>query len=130
MRLAHAARLPDLLFVAREHLDRLERTRLAGPADLVVEVISDDSVARDQVEKFAQYAAAGVPEYWLVDPRPGQEWAKLYALTAAGRYDEVSSDEQGRLHSRVVPGFWLDPAWLWQDPPPSLQSLQERIAAG
>src|SRR5438067_974188 len=31
-------REPALLFVAREHLDRLRRTYLGGPADLVVEV--------------------------------------------------------------------------------------------
>jgi Uma2 family endonuclease len=52
------ARQPDLLFVAREHLDRLTETRLSGPADFVVEVVSDDSVARDRADKFYEYQAA------------------------------------------------------------------------
>jgi Uma2 family endonuclease len=47
-----ASREPDLLFVAKEHLDRLTQDRLNGPADLVVEVISDDSLGRDRADKF------------------------------------------------------------------------------
>jgi hypothetical protein len=37
----------DLLFVAREHGDRLTEARLPGPADPVMEVSFDDSVAQD-----------------------------------------------------------------------------------
>jgi len=38
--------------VAREHADRITDERVAGPADLIVEVISDDSVGRDRGDKF------------------------------------------------------------------------------
>jgi Uma2 family endonuclease len=38
-------------------------------ADLVVEVVSPDDPDRDQVDKRAEYAAAGIPEYWIADPR-------------------------------------------------------------
>lgn len=38
-----SGREPDLLFVASEHQDRLTRTFLDGPADLAVEVVSEDS---------------------------------------------------------------------------------------
>ena len=55
MRLAGAAREPDLLFVARSHLDRLTPQRLVGPADLVVEFVSEESVRRDRSEKFRDY---------------------------------------------------------------------------
>src|SRR5262245_54332015 len=60
-----AAREPDLIFIASEHLDRLSQERLSGPADLVVEVISDDSVARDRADKFYEYQEAGVRGYWI-----------------------------------------------------------------
>jgi Uma2 family endonuclease len=60
------AREPDLLFVALEHLERLTEERLSGPADLVVEVISTDSVARDRADKFYEYQSAGVREYWIL----------------------------------------------------------------
>ena len=71
MRLATSAREPDILFVAKANLDRIKPMRLMGPADLVVELISDDSVHRDRIDKRRDYEAAGVPEYWLFDPRPG-----------------------------------------------------------
>ena len=73
-------RVPDLLFVARQHADRLRPTYLDGPGDLAVEVISPDSGQRDRIDKFREYELAGVPEYWLIDPL--REWAEFYELDA------------------------------------------------
>lgn len=59
---------PDLLFVRAE---RWPETRLAyfeGAADLIIEVISPSSVRLDRVVKFTAYEAAGVAEYWIVNP--------------------------------------------------------------
>jgi Uma2 family endonuclease len=60
-------REPDILFISREHLDRFRDTYLDGPADLVVEIISRDSRARDRGDKFYEYEQGGVREYWLLD---------------------------------------------------------------
>lgn len=38
-------------------------------ADLVVEIVSPDDPDRDYVTKRSDYAAAAVPEYWIVDPQ-------------------------------------------------------------
>ena len=46
--------------------------RLAGPALLVVEIVSPGSRINDRVTKRAAYAEAGVPAYWIVDPGNGQ----------------------------------------------------------
>ena len=54
--------------MATEHLDRLTDSHLSGPADLVVEIVSPDSLGRDRGDKFAEYEAASIPEYWLIDP--------------------------------------------------------------
>ena len=40
-------RVPDVLFVAKERFDILKKNHLEGPPDLVVEIASPDSVARD-----------------------------------------------------------------------------------
>ena len=120
-----AYREPDLFFVATAHLDRLTRRRIEGPADLAVELVSDDSSRRDRVEKLAEYQAAGVPEYWLLDPRPGRHLADFFQLTAEGVYRAVPLDAEERYHSAVLPGFWLRPAWLWQEPPDPLALLDE-----
>jgi Uma2 family endonuclease len=58
---------PDLAFLSVEHIDRLRRGRIVGPADLVVEVISPSTENDDRVTKPAEYAKTGVNWYWLVD---------------------------------------------------------------
>jgi hypothetical protein len=39
-------------------------------------------------------------------------------LDAAGQYQSVAPDATDVYRSRVLPGFWLRVAWLWQDPLP------------
>ncbi len=128
MRLARSAREPDLLFIATANLDRLDAQRLRGPADLVVEIISPESVARDRAEKFDEYQAAGVREYWVIDVRSGQERADFWLLDATGRYRAVLPDANNVIHAAVLPGFWLDVAWLWQNPLPSALAAFAEIA--
>jgi Uma2 family endonuclease len=121
------AREPDLLFVAHEHLDRLTQERMNGPADLVVEVVSDDSVARDRADKFYEYQAAGVREYWILDPRPGYERADFYVLDERGRYRPVPVDQDGRYSSTVLPGFWFQVDWVLSAEPPSVLNALAQI---
>ena len=117
MKLAQSGREPDVLFVAKEHLARLQPTLLQGPADLVVEIVSDESVARDRGAKFEEYREAGIPEYWLLDPRVEQ--AEFYHLDERGRYQRAPVDAAGVYWSRVIPSLWLRVDWLWQQPLPS-----------
>lgn len=124
MKLEHG-REPDLLFVAREHLDRLTKTYLDGPADLVVEIVSTDSIGRDRGDKFLEYARGGVPEYWLLDPQT--RLAEFYHLSA-GRYRLACSGDEGVYRAEVLPGFWLKVEWLWQEPLPSPLRVLGEIA--
>jgi Uma2 family endonuclease len=117
MKLTHSSREPDLLFVRQEHLDRLKDTYLDGPADLVVEIISPESVGRDRGEKFYEYAQGRVPEYWLVDPQT--QWAEFYQLQETHYYPTFSG-RQGRYEAMALPDFWLQVEWLWQEPLPSI----------
>ncbi|MBW3625104.1 MAG: Uma2 family endonuclease [Armatimonadetes bacterium] len=116
-------RSPDILFVAKDHLSRVKQNYLDGPADLVVEIISPDSGPRDRGEKFYEYEKGGVKEYWLLDPQ--RKKAEFYRLGPDGYYHQALLE--GTLyHSDVLKGLWLDAAWLWQEPLPSLtQVLKE-----
>ena len=109
-----SSREPDLLFVTKEHLGRLTENRLEGPADLIIEIVSDDSVGRDRDEKFKEYRAAGVREYWIIDPRPGKQRADFFRLDDDGDYGLFATEDDEQAASRVIAGFWLNPAWLWQ----------------
>jgi Uma2 family endonuclease len=113
-------REPDVLFTAREHLDPLKNTYLYldGAADLVVEVISRDSRARDRGEKFNEYEQGGVCEYWLLDYLRRQ--AEFYQLGSDGIYRAVPVGADGIYRSAVLDGLWLQVEWLWQEPLPLL----------
>lgn len=114
-------REPDVLFVREEHQSRLQDTYLDGPADLLVEVVSPESGPRDRGDKFYEYEAGGVPEYWLIDPQ--REQAEFYQLNDKGRYRLVPADADGRYHSAVVTDFWLRVDWLWQEPLPRTEDV-------
>lgn len=117
-------REPDILFVVKERMNLIQPTFLDGPADLIVEIASPESIGRDRGEKFAEYEAAGVREYWLIDPLRQQ--AEFYQLGADGLYRPSPIDDQGIYRSAVLKGLWIKVAWLWQTPlPPVLSVLKE-----
>ncbi len=129
MRLSPAgpSREPDILFVSRQNLHRLTAERLEGAADLVVEVVSEDSVRRDREQKFAEYQSSGVREYWMVDSRAGQAGVEAFALNEQGVYEPLPV-EDGIIRSRVIPGFWLKVEWLTaQEMPDPLMAFAEVV---
>jgi Uma2 family endonuclease len=60
-------REPDLVLLLDVNDPRNQNAFWLG-ADLVVEIVSPDYVERDTVIKRADYAEAGIPEYWIVNP--------------------------------------------------------------
>ncbi|MCP9494415.1 MAG: Uma2 family endonuclease [Pyrinomonadaceae bacterium MAG19_C2-C3] len=113
-------REPDVLFVAKENLDRLKSSHLLGAADIAIEVISPESQTRDRGDKFYEYEQAGVREYWMFDQKRKQ--AEFYRLNAEGMYQPVLI-EDGIFRSEVLTGFWLRIEWLWREPLPTLVSV-------
>ena len=60
-------REPDILLLLNASDPRFQDAFWLG-ADLVVEVVSPDHPERDTEEKVLDYAEAGIPEYWIVNP--------------------------------------------------------------
>jgi Uma2 family endonuclease len=111
------------MFIAAANRTRVQSRFLAGAPDLVVEVISGDSVARDMETKRAEYAAAGIREYWLIESREPFRWAKFLVLHD-GEYVEVPVVD-GVYHSEAADGFWLRTDWLWDVDLRSVEALRE-----
>lgn len=107
-------REPDILFVSNERLAGV-REQYAGAADFVIEVVSAGSRRRDLKEKAEEYEAAGVAEYWAVDPAARE--VVVHGLEE--RRFSVRKVTRGRLESTAVPGFRIEVNWLWQRPLPS-----------
>ena len=107
-------RAPDIIFLSDENRNKLKKTYLDGPADLVIEIISEESLLRDRGEKFAEYEIGGVKEYWILDPETKR--ADFFILKE-GRYERRVEDAHGIYHSEIIEGLWLKVAWLWNLPP-------------
>jgi Uma2 family endonuclease len=59
---------PDILFVGSDRADLVTDRGIEGAPDLVVEVLSPSTEARDRGIKLERYRLYGVPEYWIIDP--------------------------------------------------------------
>jgi Uma2 family endonuclease len=116
---------PDILFVRKEHADRLLRGGVEGAPDLVIEIVSPDSVERDYETKRKQYQQFQVPEYWIIDEE--EKSVLLLRRNRRGRYQEIQP-RRGIFRSEVLTGFWLDPSWLWQPRPSRLAIIQQLLA--
>ncbi len=108
-------REPDLFFVSERRRGQIREQWVDAPVEFVVEVTSPGSEARDLVEKREEYEAAGVEEYWVVDPK-----ARRVVVHRRGERRFKTEDfTRGRVESEAVPGFWIEADWLWRRPLPS-----------
>ncbi|MGF1524009.1 MAG: Uma2 family endonuclease [Leptolyngbyaceae cyanobacterium] len=111
MRLGHNGFTPDLVFFKNAGLNRLYSRFVRGPAELVIEVLLPGHEACDRVQKYAYYQAAGVPEYWLIDP--AAERVEFYRHIEDG-YQPQPLAGDGFYRPSSVPGLAFCPAALWQ----------------
>lgn len=94
---------PDLCFFSTEKARHFTEDQMKFPApDLVVEVLSASTEARDREVKFKDYEAHGIAEYWMIDPE--QETIEQYTL-ANGSYQLRLKGSDGSLQSQAVSGF-------------------------
>ena len=99
-------REPDIVFMHKANAEKRGEQVWQG-ADFVVEVISPDDPKRDTVDKFQEYAQAGIPEYWLLDPRDNS--LAIYTLPKdADSYTELIKQTSGEACSQVLDGFCVD----------------------
>jgi Uma2 family endonuclease len=124
LEIVSSAREPDLMFVSQSRMSLLMKTYLDGPADIAIEIVSPDSSVRDRTEKLAEYEAAGVREYWLIDPE--RKRADFFEQGADRRFYPVPLAD-GCYHSQVVPGFWFKVQELWDDPLPDALDVLRRL---
>ena len=107
---APRGREPDLVFFRTERNSQLRRWFIESPVDLVVEVISPESVRRDRAVKLLEYEREGILEYWLFDPLT--RTPEFYRLGPDGRY-QATYPVDGTYTSEAVPAFQLDVAELF-----------------
>lgn len=110
-------REPDLLLL-RSRSDPRYQDRYWLGADLVAEVVSPDDPERDLVEKRADYAEAGIPEYWIVDPR--DETVTVLALRGEAYVEHGVYVRGGSAPSVLLDGFAADVATVFDASKPDV----------
>jgi Uma2 family endonuclease len=72
-----------------------------GAPDLVIEILSPSNIRHDRIVKFQKYLAAGVREYWVVDP---ENRAVEVHVLGEGGYHTMVYDESAEVPVSVLPG--------------------------
>ena len=113
-------RKPDLGVVRDDNPQPLlpREASYRGVFDLCIEALSvreRRGIERDTVTKKAEYAAGGVPEYYILHPAP--EHQSFFNRTAAGVYLPLVP-EDGVIRSRVLPGLQFRLSDLVTQPAP------------
>ena len=106
-------REPDVLML-QDRSDPRYQDRYWLGADLVAEVVSPDDPDRDLVEKRIDYAEAGIPEYWIVDPR--NETITVLVLDGNAYVEHGVHGRGGTATSPLLEGFATDVAAVFDAP--------------
>ena len=105
-------RQPDLVYMAREHFDRIGEEYWDG-ADIAFEIVSRDAGSRDRDYRLKRenYAEGHVPEYWIIDP----ELRRVTVLVLQGNRYQVGGEYSpgDQAVSSLLTGFSLDVAALF-----------------
>ena len=81
----------------------IERYREA--IDLAVEIVIPVDPDRELIDKRNDYAAAGVSEYWIIDPR--DDSITVLGLDG-GKYEVLARESDGCVDSKLLADFQID----------------------
>ena len=108
---------PDLIFISNARAGIIRENWIAGPPDLIVEVLSRSTAAYDRATKLPIYGDAGVPEAWLIDSQA--KTVEILKLQGKKYFVEATLAGDQVLRSNLFPG--------WQLPLPELFDFRDRF---
>ncbi len=102
---------PDVLFIGAKNWPAADSQVFEGVPDLIVEVLSPSSVRTDRHIKFDVYEQAGVPEYWIVNPKTHS--VEVYTLSG-GEYAQLGEYAgHEAIQSAILEGLLMTTSTLF-----------------
>ncbi len=95
---------PDICVIC--DLTKLDDRGCSGAPELIIEILSPGNSSKEMKYKFELYEAAGVEEYWIVDPSEKVIWQ--YVLEKGQFVNHKPLIEEDRLYSTVLEGFSIE----------------------
>jgi Uma2 family endonuclease len=120
------ARQPDVQVLLPDRMEFLKENQVAGPASLVVEIVSPESAGRDRGEKFREYETGGVGEYWIVDPVRREA---LFYVRGDDALFHPRPPVDGVYESHVLAGLRLSVDTFWQETLPTTREVVALVEA-
>ena len=100
---------PDIIVIRRGNESIIDKKKITGVPDLLVEILSPSTRRRDLALKKHRYERAGVQEYWIVDK--DAETVQQFVLRA-GKYSlPIICTDRVRLH--ILRGMTIDLTKVW-----------------
>lgn len=100
---------PDLLVVLKKNRGIITPKHVRGAPDLVVEITSPSTQARDLELKKNLYQSHGVPEYWVM--RTEEDVVEKYLLEGAAY--RLVGEFRDRIEFSGLPGVIVDLTKVW-----------------
>ena len=103
---------PDIVVVCDR--SKLDRRGCIGAPDLIVEILSPSTAAKDLKDKFQLYEESGVREYWIVIP--AEAIVEVFKLDNQGKYalDRIYTRNDA-VHVGIFQDFSIDLADIFED---------------
>nr|WP_233134468.1 Uma2 family endonuclease [Geobacillus sp. 46C-IIa] len=96
---------PDLVVICDKN--KIQKNRIVGAPDLVVEILSPATAKIDRMDKRIAYERAEVKEYWIVDP--ANQVVEVYLREKTGKFElrgVYNGDDAVSVH--VWEDFFID----------------------
>lgn len=103
---------PDICVICSP--EKIDRKGCNGAPDLIIEIVSDNSVKRDLHEKYDLYEITGVQEYWII--HPNDKSLSIFILNKEGKYvpsKPLTYDDLAT--STILSGLTIDLNEVFQD---------------
>ncbi len=94
---------PDISVICSP--DKLTAKGCNGAPDWIIEIVSQGSQSRDYIYKLNLYAAAGVREYWIVNPL--KENVAVYCLEESNFSVDIYTF-QDKIKAGIYDDLWID----------------------